>query len=452
MRAFVILALAGAAVGLRGPGAAVAAQPHAPSVEELQQRLQTLEREQAELRAALEALQTSDPSAPAPTATPPVPANRAAGPSAFNPAVSVILNGRAAAFSQSPDDYRISGMPLGGEAGPGAEGLSLDETELVLSGNIDDRYFARVTLGLHSEEGDTEVELEEGFVDAYALPGGSSARIGRFFSEFGYLNSQHPHQWDFVDAPLNYRALLGEGYFDDGIQLRWLAPTSRFLEVGIEAFRGDQYPAGGAEGSAPGVYTAFIHTGGDVGRRHSWGLGFSWLEAQAHERGGHDHGHDEHEGESFTFSGDTRLWAVDAVWKWRPSAARPQGLTLQAEYVHRREDGRIAGHEDESGDYRGTQRGFYVQGVYAFQPRWRVGLRYDRLWADNRGDAELLEESGLDDEGHNPHRYSVMLDYARSEFSRWRLQYNHDRSSPTTDHQWFLQYVMSLGAHGAHRF
>ena len=45
-----------------------------------------------------------------------------------------------------------------------------------------------------------------------------------------------------------------------------------------------------------------------------------------------------------------------------------------------------------------------------------------------------------------------MLDYSNSEFSRLRLQYNRDESQPQIDHQWLLQYTMSLGAHGAHRF
>jgi hypothetical protein len=46
-----------------------------------------------------------------------------------------------------------------------------------------------------------------------------------------------------------------------------------------------------------------------------------------------------------------------------------------------------------------------------------------------------------------------MVDYSLSEFSRFRLQLAADRSSPDgTDRQLFLQYIMSLGAHGAHSF
>ena len=49
--------------------------------------------------------------------------------------------------------------------------------------------------------------------------------------------------------------------------------------------------------------------------------------------------------------------------------------------------------------------------------------------------------------------WSLMLDWAPSEFSRLRAQYNRDNSRPGgADDQWSLQYIMSLGAHGAHAF
>jgi len=46
-----------------------------------------------------------------------------------------------------------------------------------------------------------------------------------------------------------------------------------------------------------------------------------------------------------------------------------------------------------------------------------------------------------------------MFDFSPSEFSRFRLQLGAYRSNPSlTDRQIFLQYIMSLGAHGAHTF
>lgn len=110
----------------------------------------------------------------------------------------------------------------------------------------------------------------------------------------------------------------------------------------------------------------------------------------------------------------------------------------------------------------GTQNGFYAQGVYQFMPRWRVGLRYDRLWSDNKlqvagntsGEAyvDLLDEFALLG-GYDPWRWALMADYSHSEFSRVRLQYARDHSRPgDADNQFLLQYIMTMGAHGAHKY
>jgi hypothetical protein len=54
---------------------------------------------------------------------------------------------------------------------------------------------------------------------------------------------------------------------------------------------------------------------------------------------------------------------------------------------------------------------------------------------------------------YGPKRATAMVDYSWSEFSRLRLQYAQDKSmSGITDNQWIVQYIMSLGAHGAHKF
>lgn len=54
---------------------------------------------------------------------------------------------------------------------------------------------------------------------------------------------------------------------------------------------------------------------------------------------------------------------------------------------------------------------------------------------------------------YNPSRQTAMVDWSPSEFSRLRLQLARDKSrNGEADNQVWLQYVMSLGAHGAHKF
>ena len=78
-------------------------------------------------------------------------------------------------------------------------------------------------------------------------------------------------------------------------------------------------------------------------------------------------------------------------------------------------------------------------------------MRYDRL---DSGDRDFgVNAANLVVDSYNPSRSSVMVDYSWSEFSRLRLQYAHDKSMQgVTDNQVTLQYIMSLGAHGAHKF
>ncbi len=380
-----------------------------------------------------------------------------AAPNEFNPAISLTLQGQYADYSRDPEGYELPGFMLGGEAGLAAAGLGLGHGELVLSSNVDDLFSGRLTLAIAEHAGETHTELEEAYVETLGLGQGLTLKAGRFFSGLGYLNAQHPHAWDFADAPLVYRALFGDNLIDDGVQLRWLAPTPWFLQVGAEIGRGERFPAGGAANDGRGAQTLFIEIGGDVGVSHSWQLGLSRWSAEVAGREAAAHAHGATASEIPAFTGDSRIHALDAVWKWAPQGNYAERyLTLQFEYFQRKEDGdvELTGSSPlETTTYDGTQRGGYAQVIYQFQPAWRLGLRLDRLRADNSGsDAGVLAEAGLDDEGHAPRRASLMIDYSRSEFSRLRLQYNRDESGPQRDRQIYLQYVMSLGAHGAHQF
>ena len=95
--------------------------------------------------------------------------------------------------------------------------------------------------------------------------------------------------------------------------------------------------------------------------------------------------------------------------------------------------------------------GRYAQGVYKFQPQWRIGYRYSRL---KTPDVPIgLLGGALDSAGYNPDAHAVMADWTNSEFSRVRLQYNHEELSRSQDDdQILLQYIMSIGAHGAHKY
>ena len=373
----------------------------------------------------------------------------------FNPAISVIIDGIYASYKNNPEDYRIPGFALGGEAELSPEGFSLGHSEIVLSNNIDDKFYGQFTLAFAEHDNEIEVELEEAFFETLSLGGGFTIRGGRFYSALGYLNQQHEHAWDFKDAPLVYCALFGCQYFDDGLRLSVIMPTNLLIEFGAETLSGRKFPAGG-EHDGVGSWVAFANIGGDIGASHSWQAGASYWSADsiAREYGGHSH---DGAAEIPLFEGDSKITGLNAVYKWAPDGNyRERNVKLQIEYFDREDEGDLTllnSDPLESSTLDSRQDGWYVQAIWKFARSWRTGIRYDMLDSDNNGsDPGVLDEAGLVSNGHRPKRASVMAEWVPSEYSRIRLQYNRDDSYQVSDDQVFLQYTFSIGSHGAHAF
>jgi hypothetical protein len=424
--------------------------------ESYEARIQALEKRLQEMEAAARA----ESNAPrAETSAPPA-SGRSASESAFNPAVSLVLAGTYGNLSQDPDKYAITGfVPANNGVAPGTRGTSLKETELSIAANIDPDFRGSMLLSVDEANA---VSVEEAFFQTIGLGNGLTIKGGRFFSAIGYQNEIHGHAWDFVDAPLVYRAFLnGDNYGDDGVQLKWLAPTDTLIELGGEIGRGKDRPGTnrGKNGIASG--TLFAHLGGDIGVSHSYRIGLSALRTAPRNalindvdpRG---------DGVTNSFSGNTRIAGADFVYKYAPNGnTYDTNFKLQGEFFTRKEDGTLTFDTTGFGGlpaqgiadrYATSQSGWYLQGVYQFMPQWRVGLRFDRL---DRGSVDVgaANVDNIRTFDYNPSRASLMVDYNPSEFTRIRLQFAQDKSrQDATDNQLFVQYIYSLGAHGAHKF
>ena len=282
------------------------------------------------------------------------------------------------------------------EGEPGEEeGFAVGETEIIINANVDDKFAAYLTAALAFEDGESVVEIEEAWVETTALPAGFGARFGRLFSGIGYLNQKHSHTWDFTDQPLPYQAFLDGRYVDNGVRLSWLAPTDVYLEFAGELMQGEGDPSG------IGAHTLFANVGGDVGTDHSWLAGLSRLEQDTGQE----------------------LNMAHVVWKWAPEGNwKQRNFIVQGEYF------------DNSN--LTSDEGWYAQAVFQPVPRWRVGARMDALNVD----------------GEDPKRQSLMVDWSNSEFSRVRLQFTNDQTGTDDVSEWSLQYIHSIGAHGAHAF
>ena len=152
--------------------------------------------------------------------------------------------------------------------------------------------------------------------------------------------------------------------------------------------------------------------------------------------------------ESTLFRGDSQLYGFEAIYKWKPT--RRQSLSLMGEYMLRYQKGQLSDSSLPSEDLKRVQDGFYIQGLYQYE-RWRFGARYDLL--DVFKDTYRL--NGVNQYfGEKPWRLTGAIEFNPSEFSRLRFQYEHDRSGRDgrTNHAFFIQLILGIGAHAAHPF
>ncbi|MCH8503898.1 MAG: zinc-regulated TonB-dependent outer membrane receptor [Ectothiorhodospiraceae bacterium] len=422
---------------------------------------------------------------------------------AFNPAISVILDGvyknTFSGEAHSPAGFDGGhDHSHGHDHGHGMEdGFNLRETEFAFSASVDNYFDAIAILAV---DGDN-VELEEAYITTRSLPAGLQIKAGKFLSDIGYINKQHPHDWQFVDRPLVSEYLFGDhGLQDVGVQLSWLAPLPFYSRFGIEVLQGRGGIANyvgseehtivgyggdpGTEGptrlrwradndlddsSGPRLVTAFAKFAPDLGYSHAAQFGLSggyvrtWQNQEGHSSGRLE-----------TWDGDAWFAGVDAVYKYDSGRAYGHGnWVVQGEYFYREIDVDYASRDFVDGStlaptvsggtadvFSGTakQDGAYLQAIYGFAPRWNAGLRAEALGLTN---------NSLDpDRGNNrfesfgtSYRYAAQVSFMPTEFSRIRLQTNYmdyaDDNGDDHDHgAWsvMLQYNVSLGVHGAHDF
>jgi len=366
------------------------------------------------------------PAAPMPT-TPPSSLNT------FNPGIAAVLNGFYFAASRDPATGRIAGIASGNDISLQPRGFSIGESEVSFTANIDPFMSGFLDI---SFQNDNTPAVEEAYILSKDLPYGLTLKGGRFLSAIGYINERHAHDWLFSDAPLPYRAFLNNQYGDDGLQVRWLAPTDQFLEFGAEVFRGDSYPAAGSRNAGAGTFTAFVNTGNDINDSSSWLAKASYLHSEARNRDSNGH----------LFSGSTQLGVLSGVYKWAPGGnPTVSNLTMTTELFLDRQAGFYDGVRLSQDRWGG-----YIQGMYQFMPRWSVGLRYAQL--STAPVPIALNASDLDDLGHASRASTAMLEFDTSEFGRFRASYTHDEAGFKPIDEVLLQYTVIYGPHGAHRY
>src|SRR6266498_2909141 len=345
-----------------------------------------------------------------------------------------------------------------GDHDPQQRGFNARNTELALDGAVDPYFegFANIVFKLDNDN-ETEVEVEEAFMQTTNLPFNLQLKAGQFFAAFGRLNPVHPHAWDFADAPLVSGLFLGpDGLRGVGAQISWTLPLPWYSQL---IFAG--------QNGRGGTGFSFRNPGDD-------GIFFDRVTTDREARGLQDFvwiprwensvdlsptqvvlaGVSGAFGSNETGANSrTQIYGGDLFYKWKSSHAEGgfPFVKWQTEAMYRRfEAGRGV---DQSFPVAETFHdwGMYSQVLWGFKKGWVAGIRGDYLHIT---DSEFTD----DDERQTRSRISANLTWYPTEFSKLRLQYNHDfleenffLSEREVD-SIFLQFEFILGAHGAHKF
>ncbi len=366
----------------------------------------------------------------------------------FNPSIGIVLNGQFKEFSKRTEP-ELKGFSVGEEAHRGDGGMALDHTELNFSANVDDKFYGSLTYAIAEHEGVVETEVEEAYIET--LPGAGAPakfKFGKALWAIGYLNEQHAHVDDFVGRPLPYEVYFNGAFNDDGIQISKILPTDVYQEVGVGLFRGNDFPFGTTDKQGIGATSLYYRIGGDLGVNGTWRLGAYRLDGETGGRVGTE--------DLVTFIGDTDITAYDLRYTYAPTGNEAsQEITFTAEHFSRSEVGNYTGTGAEAfaqTDINQDTSGYYVAATYKWMPQARVGVRYAAMTSDNIVGG-TLDGTVVDGDGFNPTQTDIMFDWTNSEYSRIRLQVGSEEvTRGENDDSFILQYIMSFGAHGAHKY
>lgn len=363
-------------------------------------------------------------------------------------------------FSQAEDDGHEGHSH---SAYSSDNGFNLNYAELVFSANVDPNFSLDAIF--HIEEG--EVGIEEAYFTNTTLADGLRIRGGKLLSDFGRLNKQHHHFWDFNEAPLIYEGFLGYDHLNElGLQFQYTLPLDQYVMVGAELLQGDNEKNFGndtivmiddsnvtteIEGAdAPSLTVTYLKTSFDIGDTTIMpGVSYAYGESRLY------HDHDGHE---VAFDGKSHLYNVELTIKHYFDSY--SFLTWQSEWMHLDRKGdeyHIEGtNAIEKVAQHIKQEGYYTQLVYAYDQNIRVGARYESIY---KNDHAAGEGDALPSEPFK--KYTAMAEYHFSEFSRLRLEYIHNEALYTEGVNGFesedvdtvlLSINLSIGAHGAHDF
>lgn len=337
----------------------------------------------------------------------------------WNPASGQTGNTTATGVSNELNPaLSVNALFLGSWTDPAGEndGLKAQEVEMSMTSIVDPYFKANISVGYEPDpEGpESEVALEEAYVQTTSLPSGFQVRGGRFLMPFGRHNQLHTHTYPFIMAPRGVAGTLGEESVGDvAIEGSYTPIVPWFLN--LIAYVGD--------GAAEGVFDgASREMAGGARVENLWDLSTSTtLEGAVSVWNG-----PETEDMRRTFYGaDVRIKNAD------PRKTYGRKTEWTAEII-----------VDTAPD-RDDRVGFYTLARTRVARRWWVGGGYSLLSLVPDGTNTRTEE----------HEIRGQLALAQSEFSALRVDVSWlDPAGSENELQVAAQLNFTIGSHPAHAY
>jgi hypothetical protein len=308
-----------------------------------------------------------------------------------------------------------------------AFGVNVRSAEFMLYGPIDHLFDGTLNFAGHTEDGEFNFELHEGFVSSSKLIPSSRLRAGKFFLGVGRLNQFHQHDWNFTTAPKSHETFFAEeGAADTGLEYTYLFPTDRFIEVTLGVTNNRCYGHCHGGGKKPPRPLYYVHpvTFFDFSSQSGLQLGVSYLNRKD------------------DLQVETHLMGVDLTFKQR--RGKLLKWLVQTEVYYQDQAGGSSEALKQLGGYALTQ--------YGLSESWSSGLRFDAF-------SELSKKFQTTNGRRKDLDYAIVpiLTWKPSEFSTLRFSYTYDVDTTQGDedrrnHLAQVQFNYILGAHPAHDF
>lgn len=334
---------------------------------------------------------------------------------AFNPDISANFLGLLQRSTGVSDDRTQSPH----------DGLSLQEAEVQFTSDVDPYFRAVALLSVAQKGGTAEfgIDPEEVYLETISLPS-ITFKAGKFKTALGKHNQLHTHAFPFVDQPLINKILLGdEGLNEPGVSASVLLPTGWYSEIVGQAIS--------LSNDALYKSVSARQVGGVGHLKNLFDLSDDLtMEAGLSGTAGKNQ-----------FGNTSSVFGADLTFKWRPSVGgKYQALIWSTEYLQGNRVGMV---DAASGSSTSKLGGLATWVQYQMAERWWVEGRYEYVGVARSSVALPIQN-----------RQSVLVGFFPSEFSGFRLQYDHTMTEgkDKADHTIALQYNISIGAHPAHAY